>query len=229
MLAAEKANLLTTTAVDTLHIREKEMTHYINTLATVSTQATLLAGFAFAQLTGYDYIEPEDGFLSFETLNSMGIGHAAITPEDRGIGYWTWYTWFMQLVQLVFICSTGACMFFQLWTVQKCTGTSVMGQGLALRGREGSVDRAIPHMARQSEAAYALFSLGIVLIKLSTLLFLINAFSVFIWVPCSLICSSIAYNASSSEHVLARLGRAANHLLLGCWPGAARYVSAGCR
>ena len=205
MLAAEKANLLTTTAVDTLQIREKEMTHYINTLATVSTQATLLAGFAFAQLTGYEYIEPEDGFLSYETLNSMGIGHAAISNTDRGIGHWTWYTWLMQIVQLVFVCSTGACMFFQLWTVQKCTGTSVLGQGLALRGREGSVDRAIPHMARQSEAAYALFSLGIVLIKLSTMLYLINAFSVVIWVPCALICGSIAYNSNNSEEVLRRI------------------------
>ena len=37
------------------------------------TQATLLAGFAFSQLTGYDYIHPEDGYFSESTLSAMGI------------------------------------------------------------------------------------------------------------------------------------------------------------
>ena len=110
MLAAEKANLKTALAVDTLQIREKELAFYVNTLASVSTQATLLAGFAFAQLTGYSYIEPYGGYFSKKQLDVIGIGHAVNDPDDGGIGTWSWYTWLTQLCQLLFIICTAACM-----------------------------------------------------------------------------------------------------------------------
>ena len=77
-------------------------------------------------------------------------------------------------------------MFLQLWAVQACTVSSVEGQGLALRGPDGSMDKAVRHMARQSRATYAMFSLGIMLIKASTLIFIINSFSVFVSAPTAL-------------------------------------------
>ena len=83
-------------------------------------------------------------------------------------------------------------MFLQLWAVQACTVSSVEGQGLALRGPDGSMDKAVRHMARQSRATYAMFSLGIMLIKASTLIFIINSFSVFVSVPTALLCAIIA-------------------------------------
>ena len=54
MLSAEKADLRTQLAVQTLQLRDKEMHQYVLTFNSVSTQATLLAGFAFAQLTSYE-------------------------------------------------------------------------------------------------------------------------------------------------------------------------------
>ena len=86
-------------------------------------------------------------------------------------------------------------MFLQLWAVQACTVSSVEGQGLALRGPDGSMDKAVRHMARQSRATYAMFSLGIMLIKASTLIFIINSFSVFVSVPTALLCAIIAFRA----------------------------------
>ena len=97
------------------------------------------------------------------------------------------------LLQLCFIVSTAACMFLQLWAVQACTVSTVEGQGLALRGPDGSMDKAVRHMARQSRATFAMFSLGIMLIKTSTLIFIINSFSVFVSVPAALLCAIIAF------------------------------------
>ena len=93
-------------------------------------------------------------------------------------------------------------MFLQLWAVQACTVSSVEGQGLALRGPDGSMDKAVRHMARQSRATYAMFSLGIMLIKASTLIFIINSFSVFVSVPTALLCAIIAFRAEASEQAL---------------------------
>ena len=93
-------------------------------------------------------------------------------------------------------------MFLQLWAVQACTVSTVMGQGLALRGPDGSMDKAVRHMARQSRATYAMFSLGIMLIKASTLIFIVNSFSVFVSVPAALLCSIIAFRSYTSEQAL---------------------------
>jgi hypothetical protein len=64
------------------------------------------------------------------------------------------------------------------------------------------MDKAVRHMARQSRATYAMFSLGIMLIKASTLIFIVNSFSVFVSVPAALLCSIIAFRSYTSEQVL---------------------------
>ena len=168
MLAAEKAQLRTSLALEQLMLRDKELNYYLNTMSSVSTQATLLAGFAFAQLTGYEYDEPDEGYFTLAQLEALGIGHVSQDASARGIEGWSWLTWVEQLLQLCFIISTAACMFLQLWAVQACTVSTVMGQGLALRGPDGSMDKAVRHLARQSRATYAMFSLGIMLIKVSS-------------------------------------------------------------
>lgn len=202
MLAAEKAQLRTSLAVEQLQLRDKELNYYLNTMSSVSTQATLLAGFAFAQLTGYEYDDPDEGYFTFEQLDALGIGHTSEDASQRGIAGWSWLTWTKQILQLCFIVSTAACMFLQLWAVQACTVSTVMGQGLALRGPDGSMDKAVRHMARQSRATYAMFSLGIMLIKASTIIFIVNSFSVFVSVPTAILCTIIAFRSYTSEQVL---------------------------
>ena len=93
-------------------------------------------------------------------------------------------------------------MFLQLWAVQACTVSTVMGQGLALRGPDGSMEKAVRHMARQSRATYAMFSLGIMLIKASTLIFIVNSFSIFVSLPAGLLCAIIAFRSYTSEQAL---------------------------
>ena len=42
-------------------------------------------------------------------------------------------------------------MSIQLWTLYTCVLTNILGLSLALRGPEGSVDRAVRHMAEQNQ------------------------------------------------------------------------------
>ena len=106
MLAAEKAQLRTSLAVESLQLRDKELNYYLNTMSSVSTQATLLAGFAFAQLTGYEYDEPDDGYFTLTQLEALGIGHVGEDASARGVAGWSWLTWTKQLLQLCFIVPT---------------------------------------------------------------------------------------------------------------------------
>lgn len=205
MLAAEKAQLRTSLAVEQLTLREKELNFYINSMSSVSTQATLLAGFAFSQLTGYSYIEPTEGYFTKEQLETLGVHDNDADGTLKGVVGWSWLTWVSQILQLLFIISTACCMFLQLWVVQVVTVTSVKGQGLALRGPDGSVAYTTKHMASQHIQAYAYFSIGIFLAKFSTLLFIFNAFPIFLSVPTALIGMQLSYRSYNQQQVLEKL------------------------
>eukprot|EP00966_Prymnesium_polylepis_P182964 4239588-Prymnesium_polylepis.1 len=58
-----------------------------------------------------------------------------------------------------------------------------MGQGLALRGKESSVERAMHHIGRQCNEVYHMFSIGLTLLAASVILFLLASFSLFITIP----------------------------------------------
>ena len=63
-------------------------------------KATLLAGFAFAQLTGYEYDEPDEGYFTFEQLTALGIAHISEDASARGVAGWSWLTWTKQILQV---------------------------------------------------------------------------------------------------------------------------------
>ena len=185
MLAAEKAQLRSSVAVEQLMLRDKELHYYLNTMSSVSTQvqstgpcswsqteyiddlsisasasatasaaaaasaatvgrqatvavrhwwhanacqcpqcpqctqctnasmhqcakATLLAGFAFAQLTGYEYEPPDEGYFTLEQLTALGIAHISEDASARGVAGWSWLTWTKQILQVLVCPSTHA-------------------------------------------------------------------------------------------------------------------------
>lgn len=63
----------------------------------------------------------------------------------------------------------GMCV--QLWTVCTCVFTNILGLHLALRGPEGSVDRAVRHMAQQNRMVLKKFTIGLLLFLLSVIFF----------------------------------------------------------
>ena len=80
------------------------------------TQATLLAGFAFAQLTGYEYDDPDEGFFTTEQLDAMGIGHTIEDASQRGVAGWSWLTWTKQILQV------------SVYQCTKCSSTLVVSR-----------------------------------------------------------------------------------------------------
>ena len=60
-------------------------------------------------------------------------------------------------------------------------------------------------MASQHIQAYAYFSIGIFLAKLSTLLFIFNAFPIFLSVPTALIGMQLSYRSYNQQQVLEKL------------------------
>ena len=81
-------------------------------------------------------------------------------PELPGMSGWTWDTWLHQFGQLLNLTCTTYAMALQLWTLTRCVLTNILGLGLALRGPEGSMDRAVRHMARENSLALNQFAYG---------------------------------------------------------------------
>ena len=156
MLYADKKHLETETARDVLRVREKEMRYYARNLSMLATQSALLAGFAFTILSQYTFKFPYQGVLScarradlMMSLDERCDPLRGGNPELPGMSGWTWDTWLHQFGQLLNLTCTTYAMALQLWTLTRCVLTNILGLGLALRGPEGSMDRAVRHMARR--------------------------------------------------------------------------------
>ena len=124
----------------------------------MGTQSALLAGFAFTILSQTEFRQPAGGFLPHSTRVSMGMYSG--DDDDMGIKDWDWPTWVQQISQMchILLMTLGMCL--HLWTVYATTVTNILGLGLALRGPEGSMDRAVRHMARENSLALNQFAYG---------------------------------------------------------------------
>ena len=71
-------------------------------------------------------------------------------------------------------------MTVQLWTVYTCVFTNILGLHLALRGPEGSVDRAVRHMAQQNRGALKKFTAGLVLFLASVIFFSLAEYYIYV-------------------------------------------------
>ena len=196
MIYADKENLKTQVSKDLLVIREREMDFYARNLSMVGTHAALLAGFAFTILSQHQFMTPEEGFLAYETEVSLGmwVENSTISTDilkatRTGITAWPWNTVIQQLFQLLHLIFTTLGIMLHLWTVYTTVVTNILGLHLALRGPEGSVDRAVRHMAQQNQFALRKFMIGLILFILSVLFFALSEYHVFIsiWI-CLAIC-----------------------------------------
>ncbi|KAL1519959.1 hypothetical protein AB1Y20_023445 [Prymnesium parvum] len=190
MLYADKENLKTRVAQELLSVREKEMTFYAKNLSMVGTHAALLAGFAFTILSQYKFKSPDGGVISRSTREFLGMtvscestrfydessGDGYGTCNQLGIAGWAWDTWFIQIFQGLHLALTTLGMTVQLWTVYTCVFTNILGLHLALRGPEGSVDRAVRHMAQQNRMVLKKFTAGLVLFLLSVIFFSLSEY-----------------------------------------------------
>ena len=189
-------------AKDLLLVRERELRFYARNLSMVGTHAALLAGFAFTILSQYTFKSPSQGYLPFsveldlrmwdrnqtEFLQFPGLTLEQITDLRPGMAGWSWTTWLQQVFQILHLLFTSLGMTLTLWTLYTCVITNILGVHLALRGPEGSVDRAVRHMAQQNQFALRKFVWGLVLFILSVIFFSLSEYHFFV---SSVICIAV--------------------------------------
>ena len=71
-------------------------------------------------------------------------------------------------------------MSIQLWTLYTCVLTNILGLSLALRGPEGSVDRAVRHMAEQNQLVMNRFGYGVIIFFVSIMLFSLMEYEIYV-------------------------------------------------
>ena len=169
------------------------MSFYAHNLSMVGTHAALLAGFAFTILSQYEFKVPMEGYLPYDAEVWLGLWannrvlyeFPDFTEEQvmsfrKGIGSWTWNTWLQQIFQVLHLLFTSLGMTLTLWTLYTCVITNILGVHLALRGPEGSVDKAVRHMAQQNQFALRKFMWGLVLFLLSVIFFSLSEYHFFV-------------------------------------------------
>ena len=222
MCAADKENLVTHTAQELLLVREKEMRFYARNLSMVGTHAALLAGFAFTILSQYQFKAPIEGYLPYEIERDVFGMHSDehkwmtdsfgnVIPEEKielirkGMPAWTWHTYLQQIFQVLHLLFTSLGMTLTLWTLYTCVITNILGVHLALRGPEGSVDRAVRHMAQQNQFALRKFLWGLVLFILSVIFFSLAEYHIFISAFIIIAVASMAWRLWDHVNYLAKI------------------------
>ena len=115
---------------------------------TVGTQAALLAGFAFAAV-----IE----------VNIQSIGAAEDSSDD--------FSSAKTALQVVWYLTTVAAMVLEIFALVKAMQLSILGPGLALRGPEGSMTRALVIMRTEYQRVHIFFYSGLCAFLASILLY----------------------------------------------------------
>jgi len=186
MLYATKKELAAGLAVDMLEIRRKEISLYSGNLTMVGGQATLLAGFSFANLQGASGLPiPDDGFLPAEWLLTLGLDPSE-GAQDGFLG-WDWLTWLRQFFNFGFLLFTTMGMCLQLWVVIGCTVANILALNLSLRGPDGSVARAVCSLQAENKRLLGLFSKGLFCFVCSTVCYFLGAWPLHFGIPATVL------------------------------------------
>ena len=135
MLAADKDRLVARLKQNALTLRQKELEYYVERYSNITTQASILAGFAFDSLVELDITEAME-----QTLT------------DRGL-HW---------MQTAYYISASMTMAFALYTLCVSAFATVYGHRLALQGPQGSHDVAVETLRHESVLIFVAFGLSLV-------------------------------------------------------------------
>jgi hypothetical protein len=175
MLHAEKAQLESNLAVEVLRVRDRELQFYSDSIATIGTQAALLAALSISVLTSMDneLKAPPGGYLSEATANDWGI-RRGVAAGDTGIGSWTTWTWLEQIAHVLELLAVVACLTTQLGLIQRCALVEIGGLKLALRGPDGSAQKALHHMRKEVKRAQRMMIRGVQFLAVTIMLMLLK-------------------------------------------------------
>ena len=117
-----------------IQIEEKELNFYTNNCMTVGTQAALLAGFGFTGIIEVNLMKVKDD--SGETVDITAF-------------------------KILWFSATVIAMILEISSLIKAMQLSILGPGLALRGPEGSMTRALAVMRVEYKKVHNLFYAGL--------------------------------------------------------------------
>jgi len=135
MLAADKDRLVAALKLNALELRQKELNYYVERYSNITTQASIVAGFAFDSLVELD--------VSSDMRKDM---------DSRGMAW----------VEIVYYAAAALTMAFALYTVCVSSFATVYGHRLALQGPTGSVERAVAVMMKQRNSVFITFGISMV-------------------------------------------------------------------
>ena len=153
MLAADKDRLVAGLKQHALHLRQKELEYYVERYSNITTQASILAGFAFDSLVELEIPE---------TMMDKRSGVCVRCPRRPTHGGRVLANCSAPAPQTVFYISASSTMALALYTVCVSSFATVYGHRLALQGPTGSVDRAVAVMMKQRNAIFVTFGLAMV-------------------------------------------------------------------
>ncbi|KAJ1632780.1 hypothetical protein T492DRAFT_838158 [Pavlovales sp. CCMP2436] len=163
MLYAFKDELTYRTAKDILSVRERELRFYTRNILNIGAQAALLAGFAFKTLVDHEsagMLEWIDEFASNDTFVIVTDYAGQLDAVQVA----------MTVFELAYLLSTISAMGSTLYTLYICLITPILGLGLALKGSEGSVDRAVISLAGVNTSVITSFAYSLTLFQFSVLM-----------------------------------------------------------
>ncbi len=150
ILAAEKENLRTDLAQAFNRVREQELRFYSGTMSVIGTEAALLVTLSFSLVASWEPLLPKAGYLPRNISLEWGLNDEEYEHE-HGIAGWDWVDWYTQLLQLAYLVMSMYTTIKLLSIVQMCVFAEFRAVGLALRGPDGSLQRAVHKLQRQQE------------------------------------------------------------------------------
>ncbi len=149
MLHADKQQLERELAQSLVDLEWKELDYLQMNMRNLATSSAVLVGFGFFRAgTGLDLdtlYGPEDNIFAGNLTEMFASG---------------WH-WLAVIMEGLIGTSLSLAISFNLITLFVSTVSAMTGPGLALRGPEGSVGRAVKHMEKQNQRALRFFGRGI--------------------------------------------------------------------
>jgi hypothetical protein len=148
MLAADKSALQVELSRNILELQWKELEYLHMNFRSLSTSSAVLVGFGFFRA----------GYLGDAASSELYGPHSNVFS-----GTIVWDRWNIVAVTMEGIIgmTLSLAVSFNLITLFLSTITAMTGPGLALRGPEGSVGKAVKHMEKQNQRALRCFGRGL--------------------------------------------------------------------
>ncbi|KAG8466703.1 hypothetical protein KFE25_008082 [Diacronema lutheri] len=184
MLYAHKNELHARLSRDLISVRSRELDYYTTNIRNIGFSAALLTGFAFGTLANHKSSDMLDWLVPYaEEFEGVDIQPPFILLSDFAING---LQRLQVTLEVAYLVSNITAMGLTIYTLYVCLLLSITGPGLALRGPEGSVDRAVFLLARGCRRVIQAFAFSLYLFMVSIFFKAFLSYHIYLAVICAL-------------------------------------------